>query len=267
MDEEKIADKYTLRDILLVEDEESHAELIRRFFEEDSPEWSVHHVSGVTEALRWLERNGSLNRSAAPILVIADYRLADGTGLDLAKDAKSPEEVGFPLIILTGVGSEKLAVFTLKSGAMECLVKDAEDLQRLPHTARRVMLEWGLILERRRTEDSLKKYIDNLEEANCNLEDFVEEISKEMTASLSSIHDLNRILMERYASEMDDETQECLYRAKAASEKMSIFLDSLAKYLIPVYLDSTFVRLYNAKLHYLKENQQEYRTMAEESEK
>jgi hypothetical protein len=53
--------------------------------------------------------------------------------------------------------ARKMAVFTSKSGAMECLVKDAEDLQRLPHTARRVMLEWGPDPERRQTnEDSLK---------------------------------------------------------------------------------------------------------------
>jgi ActR/RegA family two-component response regulator len=251
MDEERKADKRVLKGVLLVEDEESHAELIRRFFEDDGSEWSVHHVTGVAEAFSWLERN----RSEAPMLVIADYRLADGTGMDLAKNAKSPEEVGFPLIILTGVGSEKLAVFTLKSGAMEYLVKDAEDLHHLPRTARRVMLEWSLILERKRTEDCLKKYIDSLEKANCNLEDFVEDVSREMVASLSSIHELNNILMERYANEMDDEAQECLYRAKAASEKMSVLLDSLAKYLVPVYLDSTFIRLYNAKLHYLKDNQ------------
>jgi len=251
MDDEKIADRRTSKSVLLVEDEESHAMLIRRVFEDDSPEWSVHHVTGVSEALDWLKQY----KSDSTLLVIADYRLADGTGLDLAGDAKSPEEVGFPLIILTGVGSEKLAVFTLKSGAMEYLVKDTEDLQRLPRTARKVMLEWSLIIERKRTEDNLKKYIDSLEEANCNLEDFVDEISAEMAASLSTIQELNSILMERYANKLDDETQECLYRAKAASEKMSILIDGLARYLVPVYLDSTFIRLYNAKLDYLKQNQ------------
>jgi ActR/RegA family two-component response regulator len=251
LEEGKIADRCAQRDVLLVEDEDSHAMLIRRFFEDDSSEWMVHHATGVAEALSWLEQN----RSEVPVLVIADYCLADGTGLDLARDAKSPEEVGFPLIILTGVGSEKLAVFTLKSGAMEYLVKDAEDLKYLPKTARRVMLEWSLIIERRRTEDSLKKYIDNLEKANCNLEDFAEEISREMAESLSSIQELNCILWERYANDLDDEAQESLCRAKAASEKMSILIDGLARFLVPVYLDSTFIRLYNAKLDYLKHNQ------------
>ena len=127
--------------ILLVEDEESHAEVVRRLFEEDSPDWLIHHVSNISDALKWLE----LNKESPPTLVISDYRLPDGNGLELAKNAQSPEEVGFPLIILTGVGSEKLAVQTIKSGAMDYIVKSGEELRQLPRIAVHVIREWDLI--------------------------------------------------------------------------------------------------------------------------
>ena len=37
-----------------------------------------------------------------------------------------------------------------------------------------------------------------------------------------------------------------------------------ARYLVPVYLDSTFIRLYNAKLGYLKQNRIEDGTIAQD---
>src|SRR5512136_706682 len=114
--------------IMLVEDEEAHAAMICRIFEEDSPNWSIHHVASIKEASEWLEQS----RESPPKLVISDYRLPDGTGLDLAKDATSPEEVGFPLIIMTGVGSEKLAIQSIRSGAMDYVVKGGDELRQLP---------------------------------------------------------------------------------------------------------------------------------------
>jgi len=117
-----------LRRVLLVEDNDAHAVLIQRIFDENGSAWSVTRVSTLAEALRFLDES----RDTLPDIVIADYRLPDGTGLDLTRGAITPEDVGFPLIILTGVGSEKLAVQTMKSGAMDYVVKSSEDLRQLP---------------------------------------------------------------------------------------------------------------------------------------
>jgi ActR/RegA family two-component response regulator len=249
VDESKNGDQSSEKGILLVEDDEAHAEMICRIFEEDGPKWSVNRVCGLSDALEWLENN----RSNMPSLVIADYRLADGTGLDLAKDARTPEDIGYPLIILTGVGSERLAVQTLKSGAMEYVVKNSEDLKALPRTACRVLREWDLITGKRRAEENLRKYIDNLEEANGNLEDFMDVISEDVATFLSLMKELDRALSEKYADHLDPDTLNCLYKARGASERMEVLIDSLLGYLVPVYLDSSIIRLYDAKLHYLEE--------------
>lgn len=68
----------------MIEDEESHAELVRRPFEENSAEWGIYHVVSICEALKWLEES----KNNLPSLVISDYRLPDGTGLDIAKGAR-----------------------------------------------------------------------------------------------------------------------------------------------------------------------------------
>jgi len=123
--------------IMLVEDNVGHAAFIRRLFDEDDSNWSFHHVVHLRDALRWIEENKDSH-----FVTIADYLLPDGCGLDLAGNAEKPLEVGFPLIILTGFGSEKIAVQAFKSGAIDYVVKDAESMQKLPEIAERALLKW-----------------------------------------------------------------------------------------------------------------------------
>jgi DNA-binding response OmpR family regulator len=238
--------------ILLVEDEESHAEVIRRIFEEDSPDWLINHVSSISEALEWLERN----HEKPPTLVISDYKLPDGNGLELAKNAQSPEDVGFPLIILTGVGSEKLAVQTIKSGAMDYIVKSGEEMRQLPRIAVHIIREWDLIMERKASEDELKSFINDLERSNSNLEEFMDNISNDLEISLSSIQDFSKMLTEKYADKLDETALDYLTNVKIATEKASELVDSMFEYLVPIYFDSSLIRLYNAKLHRKREKEQ-----------
>jgi response regulator RpfG family c-di-GMP phosphodiesterase len=253
-------DKDEIKAIMLVEDEEAHAAMICRIFEEDSPKWSIHHVTSIGEAFKWLEQN----KESPPRLVISDYRLPDGTGLDLVKDAKSPEEVGFPLIILTGVGSEKLAIQSIRSGAMDYVVKGGEELGQLPRTAVHVIREWDLILERKESEDELKNFINDLEKSNSNLEEFMDSISGELEGSLSSIQNLSKLLMEKYADKLDDTALDYLKSVMTATEKANHLLDSLIEYLIPIYFDSSLIRLYNAKLR--RKNRKDQEVTAKKSD-
>ena len=241
-----------IKTILLVEDEESHAEVVRRFFEEDSPDWLIHHVSNISDAQKWLE----LNRESPPTLVISDYRLPDGNGLELAKNAQSPEEVGFPLIILTGVGSEKLAVQTIKSGAMDYIVKSGEEMRQLPRIAVYVIREWDLITERKASEEELKNFINDLEKSNSNLEEFMDNVSHDLDISLSSIQDFSKMLTEKYADKLDETALDYLKNVKIATEKASELVDSMFEYLVPIYFDSSLIRLYNAKLHRKRQKNQ-----------
>ncbi len=123
--------------VMLVEDNMGHAAFIRRLFEEGDSKWDFHHVMNLRDALRWIGENKD-----RPFLIVADYLLPDGRGLDLARNAESPMDVGFPLIILTGFGSEKIAVQAFKSGAMDYVVKDAESMLKLPEISKRAIRKW-----------------------------------------------------------------------------------------------------------------------------
>jgi signal transduction histidine kinase len=182
--------------ILLVEDDESHAELIYRAFHYFGHAWDIHHVLNLNDALKWLEEN------KMPFLVIANYLLPDGTGLDLTKGAMSAEDAGFPLIIITGVGSEQLAVHALKSGALDYIVKNYEELRELPWRAEHAIREWKNIIRRKRLEEELEIYGRELERVTHDLEEYT-------------------LLMETCSDKFGEQAQEYLAGLQEVTGKMT----------------------------------------------
>ena len=184
--------KKDIKQILLVEDEEAHALLVRRIFEENDDDWKIDRAETIGEAKRWISEH-----TGQEFLVISDYRLPDGTGLDLTGGAGRSMDMMFPFIIITGVGSEKLAVQSLKSGAMDYVVK-GEDLNQLPEVAKSVLLEWDKINERRNAERDLREYINDLEKSSANPDEFMDKIAQYLETSLTYDLDSNKQLIENF---------------------------------------------------------------------
>ncbi|HET9220981.1 MAG TPA: hypothetical protein VFO07_00670, partial [Roseiflexaceae bacterium] len=68
--------------ILLIEDDTAHAELIERAFELQGDRARLNFVRSLAEARAYLERQLS-----PPDLIIADWRLPDGESLELLASA------------------------------------------------------------------------------------------------------------------------------------------------------------------------------------
>jgi len=64
-------------------------------------------------------------RATRPDLAIVDFRLPDGTALDLVPSFKEFEPT-IPIVVLTGFGSMELGVSLIRSGAEQCLSKPLE---------------------------------------------------------------------------------------------------------------------------------------------
>ena len=84
--------------ILLVEDEAAHAELVERAFEMSGKDAQLSVVRSLAEARAYLERN-----PVSPALIIADWRLPDGEGLELLTADPGPHAV--PIVIMTSHGN------------------------------------------------------------------------------------------------------------------------------------------------------------------
>jgi len=132
--------------VLLVEDEEAHAELIRRAFRADGSRVELTVANTLQEARRIIA-------ASVPDLVIAEIRLPDGNGLDILP--ADGGEIAFPVVVLTAHGDEDVAVESMKRGALDYMVKSEATLADAPRIAQRALREWRHITERKRTEEAL----------------------------------------------------------------------------------------------------------------
>ena len=131
------------RHILLVEDDEFHAELVRRAFEDEDG-------VGLT-VVRRLDRAREAARACTPDLVIADLRLPDGDGIEMCSDTDA-----FPVVIMTSQGSESDAVAAMRAGAIDYVVKSESMFADMPHVAQRALREWNLARAHARADRSLR---------------------------------------------------------------------------------------------------------------
>ena len=136
--------------ILLVEDDPGHSELIQRAFETDA-RCQLVNTATLRQARKVIE-------FTPPDLIITDLRLPDGKGTDLLVPS-----AGCPTIIMSSFGDEQVAVNAMKSGAAEYIVKSRETMAALPHTASRVLREWRLLLDQRLAQEHQDRLIAILE--------------------------------------------------------------------------------------------------------
>jgi PAS domain S-box-containing protein len=138
--------------ILIVEDSPEDREAYRRALREipDGPH-SVLEAESADEGL-------SLYRRELPDCVLLDYRLPDSDGLAVLATLRGeyPDRL-LPVVMLTGQGSESVAVQAMQFGAADYLVKDVRGhfIRLLPAVLAKVLLASRLLAEKRQADEAL----------------------------------------------------------------------------------------------------------------
>lgn len=102
-------------DILIIDDNHDDIYTIKRLLKKVNT-YNVHSFQKSHDALTYLSAH-------QPDCILLDYQLPEINGLELIQKIKDMQ-IDSPLIILTGQGDEKLAVESLKMGAMDYLNKN-----------------------------------------------------------------------------------------------------------------------------------------------
>ncbi len=89
-------------------------------------------------------------------LVLSDFNIMGFQGLQVLDMVKA-KDPATPVVIVTGTGSEEVAVEAIKRGASDYLIKTAKHIQRLPHTVQEVMKQRRLEEEQKRAEAALRE--------------------------------------------------------------------------------------------------------------
>ena len=122
--------------ILLVEDNLDHAELVRRTLEQFPAANSLHHVEDGEAALNYIFGQGTFQdrtQFPAPDLVLLDLRLPRVDGLDVLRHVRShPACHRLPIVVLTTSDADRDVAAAYDYHANGFVSKPV-DVQRLAH--------------------------------------------------------------------------------------------------------------------------------------
>jgi signal transduction histidine kinase len=152
--------------ILLVEDDEDDYILVREWLSRAGRgEFKLFWASSSEQAFKLLE---SENMDA----ILVDYDLGINDGLDFVTQAI---EKGYqaPIVMLTGRGDYEVDLRAMDAGVSDFLGKGEVNPQLLERTIR-------YSIERKKTEETLRRVNEQLETVNEELEDRVSERTKEL---------------------------------------------------------------------------------------
>ncbi len=146
--------------ILLVEDSEHDVIAFRRALEKSQVLSEVTHCARAEQALERLDTDPMFD------LVVTDHKLPGMTGLELCHELLQ-REAPLPLVILTGTGSEHLAIKALKAGVDDYLIKDPDRgyLDLLPIVLPGVVRQYKDRLARQRAEEGQRQALEAREKA------------------------------------------------------------------------------------------------------
>lgn len=115
--------------VLLVEDNQDHAHLVRAYVSasKEAP-FQVVHASSVTEALPGL-------RAGTADIVLLDLTLPDSAGLETYRTVRAYAGQ-VPIVIMSGIDDEDLAVQAVREGAQDYLRKGDLSREDLLHALR-----------------------------------------------------------------------------------------------------------------------------------
>lgn len=162
----------------------------------------------VTTALNGTEGLSSLQQQEYD-LILLDYGLPDTDGISLLSQILK-EKPELPVIMVTGSGSERIAVNALKSGASDYVVKSDDFISKLPHIIRDNLEKYEMRRRNRDLEGQLRESYKQLKHLNAELEEKVQARTEELERAyqlsnelMAKAVDSNMQLAELY-SEVDE---------------------------------------------------------------
>jgi signal transduction histidine kinase len=196
--------------VLLVEDNEGDADLLRQMFTKERPgSFELTHLSRMSEAVTHLAKGGV-------DIVLLDMGLPDGQGIDTVRRARAAAP-DVPTIVLTGLDDEVLAAEAMKEGAQDYLIKGQIENRALPRALRHA-------IERHRMQTET----DLIRTHQLEFKDeFLSHVSHELRSPLTAIHQFVTILVDGLVGGLNVEQDEYLGIVLRNVKQLQSMIDDL----------------------------------------
>ncbi|MGB5156473.1 hybrid sensor histidine kinase/response regulator [Desulfobacterium sp. N47] len=139
--------------IAIIEDEDAHYFLIERAISKKIPDVTIHYFKSAGEFLEKFYESGF-------DIIITDYQLPDMSGIELL-EVLNNEGNEIPVIMVTGQGSEMVAVRAMKLGVWDYLVKSNDFFTLLPMVIEKVARERNLEVSLQKSEERFRIVFEN----------------------------------------------------------------------------------------------------------
>jgi response regulator RpfG family c-di-GMP phosphodiesterase len=140
--------------ILYVDDSPLDRELVRDALEKETGGFQVVEAASRV-AFETALADGEFD------LVLTDFNILGYEGLQVIDTVHTRDEC-LPVVIVTGTGSEEVAVEAMKRGASDYVIKSASHIRRLPLTIHAVLENARLQEEHNRAEQNVQRQIQRL---------------------------------------------------------------------------------------------------------
>lgn len=115
--------------VLLVEDNLQHARLVQAFLSKfETPSYDLVHADRLSTGLERL-------RESDVDIIVLDLTLPDSGGLETFQKIHAQAK-GIPIVVLSGIDDEELAVRAVREGAQDYLLKGDLNASALVHALR-----------------------------------------------------------------------------------------------------------------------------------
>ncbi|UBF28183.1 hybrid sensor histidine kinase/response regulator [Kovacikia minuta CCNUW1] len=212
-------DEISVR-ILLVEDSPTDADLLRQvFLHSDKEGWELLHVER-------LEYGIEICQQQSFDVVLLDLRLPDSDGFETVAEFRVAVP-DIPIIVLTMMDDEELALQAMAGGAQDYLVKDQITMQLLIRSIR-YAIERGRILQRlKNSEQSILRSLEQEQELNLLRSSFISMASHELRTPLTMIRTCVELL-QNFNHELAEERRNQYFdRIKMAISQITHLLDDV----------------------------------------
>lgn len=203
--------------ILLVEDSLADAEVTGAVLRAAIADSELQHCSSALEALK--------TSLESVDCVLLDYRLADSSGLDVLRSIRQAGH-DTPIVVLTGSGSERVAVEALQAGAEDYLLKETLNPTELRTTISNAIEKVELSRRARLAESELRH--------------FAAVAAHDLKAPLRSIGLQIQFILDDHGAALPPPLVEDLEGVRTVSGRMHDLVEGLLRYTVAGRNDDSF---------------------------